>query len=64
MTVGSQPILNGHVPTPQPFLGGPAQLTAVDRQAVYRLVVILYRGIGCIAVKVKKKTKQQVNLSI
>ena len=53
MTVGSQPILNNHVPTPQPFLGGPAQLTAVDRQAVYRLVVIFYRGFGCIAVKVK-----------
>ena len=53
MTVGSQPILKGHVPTPLPFLGGLAQLTVVDRQAVYRLVVILYRGLGCIAVNVK-----------
>ena len=46
----------------QSFLGGPAQLTAIDRQAVYHLVVILYRRRpGCIAVKSKRQQLSKHN---
>lgn len=49
MTVGGQPVLNGHIPAPEAFLCGPSKLAPVDGQGMYRLIVILHRVLGFIA---------------
>lgn len=49
MTVGGQPVLNGHIPAPEALLCGASQLAPVDGQGMYRLVVILYIVLGFIA---------------
>ena len=41
MTISSQPILYCHVPAAQSFSCGPTQLTPINGQTVYRLIVIL-----------------------
>lgn len=61
MTVGGQPVLNGHIPAPEAFLCGPSQLAPVDGQGMYRLVVILNRFLGFIATIIERSFIYQFN---
>lgn len=61
MTVGGQPVLDGHIPAPEAFLCGPSQLAPVDGQGMYRLIVILNRVLGFIATIIERSFIYQFN---
>lgn len=61
MTVGGQPVLNGHIPAPEAFLCGSSQLAPVNGQGMYSLIVILHRVLGFIAIIIELSFIYQVN---
>lgn len=61
MTVGGQPVLNGHIPAPEAFLCGSSQLAPVNGQGMYSLIVILHRVLGFIATIIELSFIYQVN---